>query len=202
MNYDAPGGLLRTIVAALEAAGIPHMVVGSFASTAHGEPRTTRDLDLVIDPNLDQLNELVGAFDPEHFYVDPDVACDALRRRSMFNVIEIATGWKLDLVIRKARPFSIEEMQRRMITKILGMDVPTATAEDTIIAKLEWAKLGASDRQIEDVVGILRVRGADLDLDYIERWVTELGLAEPWQRAQAAAPRRPSSETTRGPSAS
>ena len=129
------------------------MVVGSFASTAHGEPRTTRDLDLVIAPSLDQLNELLAALDPERFYVDPDVARDALRRRSMFNVIEIATGWKLDLVIRKARPFSIEEMQRRTLTKILGMDVPTATAEDTIIAKLEWAKLGASDRQLEDVAG-------------------------------------------------
>jgi len=187
MMHDTPGGLLRTIVAALEAARIPHMVVGSFASTAHGEPRTTRDLDLVIDPSLDQLNRVIGALDPERFYVDPDVARDALRRRSMFNVIEIATGWKLDLVIRKARPFSIEEMQRRTITKILGMDVPTATAEDTIIAKLEWAKLGASDRQLEDVAGILRVRGAELDLDYIERWVTELGLAEPWRRARAAA---------------
>ena len=106
----------------------------------------------------------------------------------MFNIIEIATGWKLDLVIRKARPFSIEEMRRRTITRILGMDVPTATAEDTIIAKLEWAKLGASDRQLEDVAGILRVRGVDLDFDYIERWVTELGLAEPWQRARAATP--------------
>jgi len=188
MSSEAPGGLLRTIVAALEAARIPHMVVGSFASTAHGEPRTTRDLDLVIDPGLDQLNRLVGALDPERFYVDPDVARDALRRRSMFNIIEIDTGWKLDLVIRKARPFSIEEMQRRTVTKILGLDVPTATAEDTIIAKLEWAKLGASDRQLEDVAGILRVRGADLDLDYIEHWVAELELAEPWRRARAAAP--------------
>jgi hypothetical protein len=186
MIDDAPGGLLRKIITALEAALIPHMVVGSFASTAHGEPRTTRDLDLVIDPRLDQLNQLLGALDAEHYYVDPDVARDALRRRSMFNIIEIATGWKLDLVIRKARPFSIEEMQRRTVTKILGMDVPTATAEDTIIAKLEWAKLGASDRQLEDVAGILRVRGGDLDFDYIERWVTELGLAEPWHRARAA----------------
>jgi hypothetical protein len=146
MSHDEPGGLLRMIVAVLETARIPHMVVGSFASTAHGEPRTTRDLDLVIDPSPDQLNELIGALDPERFYLDPDVARDALRRRSMFNVIEIATAWKLDLVIRKARPFSIEEMQRRTLTRILGMDVPTATAEDTIIAKLEWAKLGASDR--------------------------------------------------------
>jgi hypothetical protein len=111
MMDDAPGGLLRKIIAALEAAHIPHMVVGSFASTAHGEPRTTRDLDLVIDPRPDQLNELLAALDAEHYYVDSDVAHDALRHRSMFNIIEIATGWKLDLVIRKARPFSIEEMQ-------------------------------------------------------------------------------------------
>ena len=90
---------------------------------------------------------------------------------------------KLDLQV-KLTSYS-EEMQRRAITKILGLDVPTATAEDTIIAKLEWAKLGASDRQLEDVAGILRVRGADLDFDYIERWVTELELAEPWRRARA-----------------
>jgi len=188
MIDDAPSGLLRKIITLLEASRIPHMVVGSFASTAHGEPRTTRDLDLVIDPGPDQLNELLAALDAEHYYVDPDVARDALRRRSMFNIIEIATAWKLDLVIRKARPFSVEEMQRRTTTKILGMDVPTATAEDTIIAKLEWAKQAASDRQLEDVAGILRVRGAELDFEYIERWVTELGLAEPWQRARTAAP--------------
>lgn len=113
------------------------MVVGSFASTAHGEPRTTRDLELVIDPSLAQLDGVVGALDPALFHVDRDVARDALRRRSMFNVIEITTGWKLDLVIRKARPFSVEEMRRRTPTRILGIEVPIATAEDTIIAKLE-----------------------------------------------------------------
>src|ERR1041384_6005802 len=188
MMDEAPGGLLRKIITLLETAGTRPGVGGASASPPHGEPRMTRDLDLVIDPRPDQLNELLAAVDAEHYYVDPDVARDALRRRSMFNIIEIATGWKLDLVIRKARPFSIAEMQRRTITKILGMDVPTATAEDTIIAKLEWAKQGASDRQLEDVVGILRVRGADLDFEYIERWVADLGLAELWQRARGAAP--------------
>lgn len=103
----------------------------------------------------------------------------------MFNVIEITTGWKLDLVIRKARPFSVEEMRRRTPTRILGIEVPIATAEDTIIAKLEWAKLGASDRQLEDVAGILRVRGPSLDLKYIEHWVSELHLGEHWQRARS-----------------
>jgi hypothetical protein len=182
----APGDLLRTIVRMLDQIGIPYMVVGSFASTAHGEPRSTQDLDIVIDPSLDQLNELLSTLDLDHYYVDPDVARDAHRRRSMFNVIEIATAWKLDLIVRKDRAFSIEELQRRQVTKILGHGVATATAEDTIIAKLEWAKHGASDRQLDDVAGILRVRGSELDIPYVERWVAELGLTEQWTRARAS----------------
>lgn len=186
MFDDAPRTLLRSIVASLTAIEIPHMVVGSFASTFHGEPRTTRDLDLVIDPSSGQLNRLVEDLDPEKYYVDPDVARDALRRRSMFNVIEAATAWKVDLIIRKARAFSIEELRRREVVTMFETKVATATAEDTVIAKLEWAKQGASDRQLEDVAGILRVRGSDLDRVYIERWVAELELAEQWQRACAA----------------
>ena len=177
--------LLREIVGRLDAIGIAYMVVGSFASTAHGEPRSTHDLDLVIDPSVEQLEQLLGMLDPDHFYVDADVARDAFRRRSMFNVIEIQTAWKLDLIIRKTRTFSIEELRRRQQIEILGVAVSTATAEDTIIAKLEWAKQGASDRQIEDVAGILRVCGASLDTDYVEQWVQKLDLAEQWQRARA-----------------
>jgi hypothetical protein len=192
---SSPGGLLHAIVAILDAGGIPYMVVGSFASTAWGEPRSTQDLDLVIDPSPAQLDEMLAALAPELYYVDPEVARDALHRRSMFNVIEIATAWKLDLQIRKSRPFSYEEMRRRQITRILGMDVPTATAEDTIVAKLEWAKAGGSDRQVEDVAGILRVRGSALDFAYVERWVAELDLGELWQRACVAAGKSASSES-------
>jgi hypothetical protein len=187
MTMMAPGGLLRTFARILDAIGVPHMVVGSFASSVHGEPRTTRDLDLVIDPTPAQLDQLLAALDPDEYYVDADVARDALRRRSMFNVIEIATAWKLDLVICKARTFSTEELGRRTVTRILGVEVATATAEDTIIAKLEWAKEGGSDRQLEDVAGILRIGGATLDRAYVERWVDELGLAELWERAKHVA---------------
>jgi hypothetical protein len=86
------------------------------------------------------------------------------------------TAWKVDLVIRKDRPFSVLELRRRVVLPIADVDVPTATAEDTIIAKLEWAKLGASERQLVDVAGILRVRSATLDLTYVEHWVEELDL--------------------------
>ncbi len=188
---DAAGAtLLREIVATLQTLAIPHMVVGSFASTFHGEPRTTRDLDLVIDPSGAQLDALLGALDPDRFYVDADVARDALRRRTMFNVIEIASAWKLDLVIRKTRPFSIEELSRRTSVVMLGTTVDTATAEDTIVAKLEWASQSGSERQLEDVAGILRVQGERLDLAYIERWVAELGLIAQWDRARVTTPGR------------
>ena len=79
------------------------MVVGSFASMVHGEPRTTHDLDLVIDPSHYELERFLAAIDMNAFYVDPDVARDARRRRSMFNIIDMNSAWKVALVIRKDR---------------------------------------------------------------------------------------------------
>jgi hypothetical protein len=185
VTTDQPAALLKTIVDALDRNRIPYMVVGSFASTFHGEPRTTQHLDLVIDPTIDSLQRLVSELDPSEFYVDADTARDALDRRTMFNVIEMATAWKVDLVIRRARPFSIEELARRQRVTMLGVEVAAATAEDTIITKLEWAKAGNSDRQLDDVAGILRVREADIDQAYIEGWVSALQLESQWQRARA-----------------
>lgn len=179
-----PALLLETIASALDENGITYMVVGSFASAFHGVPRTTQDLDIVIDPTAAALERLVTGFDPMRFYVDADTARDALRRRTMFNVIEMATAWKVDLVIRKARPFSIEELQRRQRATILGIDVATATAEDTIVSKLEWAKAGGSDRQLDDVAGIMRVQ-PNLDIQYIEDWVRKLALDYQWSRVRS-----------------
>ncbi|HEY5944990.1 MAG TPA: hypothetical protein VIV40_05835 [Kofleriaceae bacterium] len=184
MTSDGLRLLLEQVVSLLSTIGIPHMVVGSFAAMIHGEPRTTHDIDVVIDPTAEQLDKLLRALPTERYYVDPDVARDAYRRRSMFNVIDTQTGWKLDLILRKARRFSVEELSRRIKAKIRGVAVDSASAEDTIIAKLEWSKEGNSDRQLEDVAGILRVRGDGLDRDYIERWVEELELREQWARAQ------------------
>jgi len=177
--------VLREIGAALEAAGIPFMIVGSFASGAYGSLRTTRDIDIVIEPTRATLDTFLGALDLDRFYVDADAAHDALRRRSMFNVIDIESAWKVDLVIRKDRAFSIEELARRAPRSIASVELPTATAEDTIIAKLEWAKLGASERQLADVREILLVHRTDLDFAYIARWVAELGLHDEWQRVQS-----------------
>lgn len=179
--------VVRWIIGICDELSIPCMVVGSFASSSYGVPRTTMDLDVVIDPSGAQLERLLVACDPERFYVDADVARDALRRRSMFNVIDLQTGWKVDLIVRKANAHAVAELARRTTGTVAGVAAPMATAEDVIIAKLEWARASGSERQLADVAGIVRARGAALDHAYLARWIADLGLAAPWAAAQALA---------------
>ena len=158
------------------------MVSGSFASAYHGAPRASQDIDLIIDPTADQLEKLLLALPDSEYYVSRDAAHDALQRRSQFNVIDLATNWKIDLIVRKSRRFSQEEFARRIPANLGGVQLSVATAEDVAIAKMEWAKLGGSQRQLEDVAGILRGR-RDLDREYIQRWVQTLELDEQWRSA-------------------
>lgn len=176
--------LLAAIAGRLELAGIPYMLVGSLAGSFHGEPRTTVDIDIVIDPSADTLRRFVNSLPSDTFYFDESAAIEAFERRSSFNVIEHSTGWKVDLLMRKARPFSEAEFERRFNAPIFGRDTPMATAEDVMIAKLEWAKAGESERQIRDVAGILAVSGRELDTEYVEHWIAELDLGDMWRRAQ------------------
>jgi hypothetical protein len=111
-------------------------------------------------------------------------ARDELRRRSQFNLIDMATASKVDFIVRRARKFSTEEFERRVPSELMGVAVFVATAEDTIIAKLEWANMSGSEKQLGDVRGILDVRGASLDVQYVERWVNEVGLIESFEAAK------------------
>ncbi len=186
-----PASLFRRIVALLNSAEIPYMLTGSFASSAYGTPRTTQDIDIVIGPSRRTLEALLDSLPEATYYVERDTAREALGNHGQFNVIDLETGWKLDFIVRKSRPFSREEFERRRTIELFGTEMSIATAEDTLISKLEWAKFSGSDRQIEDAVGILRTAGSRLDLHYIERWVGELGLDFEWRRArnQAASDR-------------
>lgn len=178
---------LAGIVARLAAAGIPAMIVGSVAGILHGRARTTMDVDLVIAPSVEQLRAFVRAMPPEEFYCDEDVALEALRATTQFKVIDQDTGWKFDLIIRKARPFSREEFSRRRTIRAFGTDLDVATIEDTILAKLEWSgAAGGSERQLDDVRELIRLAGTELDRAYIERWVDELGVRESWDALRGA----------------
>lgn len=178
VEEEAVGRLVRR----LESLGVPDMVAGSVASSHHGLPRATNDADIVIDPTPEGLDALVTALAADGYYVDAKVARDALRARRLFNVIDPESAFKVDLIIRKERPFSREEFSRRERRDLGGLAASVATPEDTILSKLEWArKGGGSDRQIEDALGVLRVGADRIDRSYIARWAAALGVEDLWQ---------------------
>lgn len=176
-------GILERISGLLERAGIAYMITGSIASSFHGAPRATRDLDIIIDPAADALEWLVGALQGAGLYVDADAARSALAGRGQFNAIESTSGWKIDFVIRKDRPFSKAEFGRRLPTDLLGAHTWVATLEDMVLAKLEWAADTDSERQLRDVVAMVDAAEGSIDLAYLEKWLVELGLLDDWSRA-------------------
>ncbi len=144
------------------------------------------DVDVVIEATPDQLQALVDGLTSSELYVSGEAAQDALAHESTFNVIDPRTGWKADLIIRKSRPFSESEFARRSAIDFEGLRLWVATLEDLVVAKLEWARLGESARQLEDVVSLLRVAGGHVDAAYVNRWVAELGLTEQWDAVRRA----------------
>jgi hypothetical protein len=180
MNFPA---VLQKVTVALDKAGAAYMLTGSFASAFYGVPRSTQDIDLVIAATPVQLRGFLGSLPSTDYYVDVDAAVDAHHRESMFNLIDLGSGWKIDLMIRKSRPFSWEEFGRRRLVDVQGIPLYVASAEDIVIAKLEWAKLGKSQRQIEDAAGIVKIQGQLLDLAYLEKWIRELDLHKEWVKA-------------------
>lgn len=187
MSEFQVSSLLARIRDALDTAGVPYMLTGSFASSFHGSPRVTHDVDIVIAPVLGTLEALLRQFPADKYYVSRDAALEAYGAEGMFNVVDFATGWKVDLIIRKARPFSLKEFERKRAEVLDGTEVFVASPEDVVIAKLEWAKLGESERQLKDVASILTSRAGELEVEYIERWVTDLGLSQQWEQAKRLA---------------
>lgn len=173
---------LGVVVRTLDLLAIPYMVTGSVASSYHGRPRATHDADIVIDPAPSQIEPLVNSLTSAGFYVDMERAQDALRRRALFNAIETRNACKIDFIVRKDRPFSRAELGRRQRVDLeSAVGVAMATPEDTILAKLEWArKGGGSERQLGDASGILELNPG-LDRNYVERWASELGVLDLWQ---------------------
>ena len=181
--------LIQRILASLEQAEVPYMVTGSLASSLYGEPRSTHDIDVVIDPTRDSLEKLLDEFPAEAYYVSRDAAFETLETRSLFNVIDFASGWKVDFIIRKDREFSVTEFGRRRIREVLGFQLYVASAEDVILAKLEWARMSDSERQIRDVAGILRAQGDALETEYVETWASHLDVLDELEMARLAANR-------------
>jgi hypothetical protein len=170
-------GFLTTVAERLEHVGIPYMVVGSHASGFHGQARATQDVDIVVDPTSDQLDAFVEGF-AEGYYVSQEAARDALQRRAVFNVIDLDGGWKADIIIRKERPFSIEEFKRRQSMSLEGRLMPVASPEDVILTKLEWNRITPSERQVSDALAVAVMHRENLDRDYLKRWAEALRISQ------------------------
>ncbi len=177
---------LRSVVEALDAEEIPSMLTGAVAAAYRGATRATMDVDLVIEPTAPALERFVRRMQDAGFYASPEAAREALAMRALFNVIDPESGWKADLILRKSRAFSETEFARRETVDMLGIAVSVAQVEDLIIAKLEWATLGASARQVEDVRRLLHLHGPEIDAEYVRHWVDVLGLARAWEEAMRA----------------
>ncbi|HEY1940165.1 MAG TPA: hypothetical protein VGJ33_19725 [Candidatus Angelobacter sp.] len=178
--------VFQEVITALEKAAIPYMLTGSFASNLYGTARATQDIDLVIVATPEQLQALKNSLGND-YYFDLEAAIEAQRQKSMFNILDMAFGWKIDLIFRKPGPYHQQAFSRRTPAETEGVPLIASTAEDLVIAKLDWARMGESLRQIHDVAGILKIRGDQLDLTYIEKWVAELGLGSEWASARQAA---------------
>lgn len=166
---------LKRIIEKLQTAEISYMISGSLGSSFHGKPRTTNDIDIVIEADEKKLMAFVKSLG-DGYYVSEDAARKAFFNTSTFNIVDFSTGYKADLIVKKKRAFSREEFARRKPAEIIGEHLYIVSAEDSILSKLEWAKKGESERQFNDAVGVAEVQWGNLDLDYLKKWAKELDL--------------------------
>lgn len=177
------------VIDILEKLEIRYHLGGSFASAIHGVPRQTMDVDLIVDLSAPAVTSLVDRLRNE-FYIDLDVAMDAVARRASFNAIHLASGFKVDFFVKGNSEYDEVELERSVVTQIANdppMWARVKTAEDTVLRKLEWFRSGGevSDRQWKDVLGVIATVGDSLDRDYLRMWATKLGVVDLLDRASA-----------------
>jgi len=175
------------VIGILEDLAIPHHVGGSFASSVHGFPRQTRDLDLVVDLPASAVPVLVSRLEGE-FYLDDERMRQAIRRSSSFNLVHLATGFKVDVFVAGHGAFDRGELERAAAQRLAEdapRDVLVKSPEDTVLRKLQWYRLGGetSDRQWTDILGIIRTQEDRLDRAYLRKWAGTLEVDDLLERA-------------------
>lgn len=175
--------LLKKVIQALDRAKIQYMITGSVVSSLHGEPRSTHDIDMVVAIQSPKVREFVEAFPPSDFYLDKDSIHDAINRRSMFNLIDLKGGDRVDFWILTDEPFDQSRFARRYSEEFMGLKMQVSTPEDTILAKLRWAKLsGGSEKQFTDALRVYEVQHGKLDIKYLKQWAKNLDVESLWKR--------------------
>jgi hypothetical protein len=177
------------VLSVLERLSIAYLIGGSVASSTHGLPRQTNDIDILADLTPERAAEFCAAL-PAAFYADSDEAEQAVRSRRAFNVIHLEAAYKFDIFPVAEDLFARSELARRRYTTtaipaLENVRFPVASAEDTILAKLVWFRRGAgiSDRQWHDILGVIQIQAGKLDRAYLQTWAAELGVADLLLRA-------------------
>jgi hypothetical protein len=175
--------LLKKVIQALDQAGIQYMITGSVVSSLQGEPRSTHDIDMVVAIQSSKAHDLAEAFPPSDYYLDKDSIIDAINRQSMFNLIDLKGGDKVDFWILTDDPFDQSRFSRRYSEKFMGLKMQVSSPEDTILAKLRWAKLsGGSEKQFTDALRVYEVQFGKLNIDYMEQWSKKLKVESLWKQ--------------------
>jgi len=183
-----PAAAFQELLGAFDRLNIRYLVAGSVASSFHGCPRATRDIDLVAEIRLDHITRLVAALGRD-FYADADMMRDAIAAQRAFNVIHFATSYKFDIFPAGDDPYTRAQFERRQKGRFAieneSVEFQVASAEDSILSKLLWYKSGGgvSEQQWRDIVGILNARGGMLDIEYLHKWAEHLGIQDLLTRA-------------------
>lgn len=177
-----PSDFLRIMSTELERLHLRYFVTGSMATIVYGEPRLTIDIDLVLELPVEKIDEFCDSFPSPEFYCSRQAVSEAVSQHRQFNVIHPASGYKADLIVAEDSEFNRSRLTRR--ARIPGgKDFETwfASPEDVIVKKLEFYKKGGSDKHLRDIAGVLKVQGSRIDREYIEHWVSRLGVQAEWQ---------------------
>jgi hypothetical protein len=168
--------LLVDCLRRLNGVDLAYMLTGSMASNFWGIPRTTHDLDFVIQLPPSAVPKMMAAFSGDFFLDEPAVRA-AYQPPHQFNAIDRRSTLKVDFWMLRPVPFEREMFARRKQIKLFGLPAWIGTAEDVLLHKLYWNQITPSDRQIGDAAGIVSVQGGALDKNYLRRWANELAVA-------------------------
>lgn len=166
--------VLRDITQRLEGAQIAFMLTGSMAMNYYAQPRMTRDIDLVIELDGEQVESIFQLFEAD-YYVDKTSISRAIALRSMFNVIHNEAIIKVDCVVLKNSDYRREEFARRRKVKFGDFETWIVSREDLILSKLVWASATSSEMQLRDVRSLL---SADCDFKYLREQAKSLNVDE------------------------